>query len=298
MTATRYSVITPVRNEAGNLARLAGVMERQRRLPESWVIVDTGSSDETLEVAEGLAARNSWIAVDHLPLGAVALRGGPVVQAFHRGLESVPASSGVVAKLDADTSFGHDYFDRLVEAFERDPQLGIAGGLGYEQARDGRWRQRHGTGFEVWGASRAYRRECLEAILPLEERMGWDTIDLVAATVRGWQTRAVPGLAFRHHRVEGERSPSRFRDYVSQGEANHYMGYRPLYLLAKTLFRSLRDPLAAGIAAGYLRAAAARAPRCADVAVRAFIRDQQRLSRLHLRAGESLRPRRVLEGGG
>jgi len=295
MRAMGYSVITPVRNEAAHLTCLGRVMAAQRRLPERWVVVDTGSTDATLEVAEQLAAQNPWIAIERLPVGPVALRGGPVVRAFHFGLESVPASSEVVVKLDADTSFEDDYFDRLVRAFEEDEALGIAGGSGYEQQSDGRWRQRHGTGFEVWGASRAYRRACLEAILPLEERMGWDTMDLVAATVRGWSTRAVPGLAFRHHRVEGERSPSRYQDYVSQGEANHYMGYRPLYLLGKTLFRSVRDPLAVGIATGYVRSALRRSPRCGDLAVRAYIRDQQRLSHLHLRVGESLRPRGVLE---
>ena len=33
------------------------------------------------------------------------------------------------------------------------------------------------TGSTVWGATRAYRWECLQQVLPLEERLGWDGID-------------------------------------------------------------------------------------------------------------------------
>ena len=146
----------------------------------------------------------------------------------------------------------------------------------------------------VWGASRAYRRSCLDEILPLEERMGWDTIDLVGAEVRGWSTRAIADLPFLHHRREGERDPSRLSAYVKQGGAAHYMGYRLPYLAIKTMFRAARDPAAIGIPYGYLAASLRRERRCTDVAVRRSVRDQQRLGRLHLRAREALRPRTEL----
>lgn len=289
-----YAVITPVRDEADNLRRLGAAMTAQKLQPVSWLIVDTGSSDDTVRVAGHLAAETPWVSVRQLRLGDGLMRGGPIVRAFHFGLESLPTDWQIVVKLDADTSFESDYFECLVSEFERDERLGIAGGTGYEQQPDGAWRQRHGTGSGVWGASRAYRRRCLEQILPLEERMGWDTIDLVAAGVRGWSTRAIPDLPFLHHRREGERDPSRFSVYVKQGGAAHYMGYRLPYLAIRTLFRASRDPAAIGIPYGYLAAALRRERRCADRAIRGSVRDQQRLRRLHLRAREALRPRTAL----
>jgi len=286
--------VTPVRNEALNLQRVATSLASQELRPAAWIVVDTGSSDETLTVARRLAVDDPLLVVEELATGALTMRGGPVVRAFHVGLQSLPASCELVVKLDADISFEPDYFDRLVAEFEGDERLGIAGGIGYEQQRDGTWRQRFGTGPQVWGACRAYRRACLDQLLPLEERMGWDTMDLVAATVRGWDVRAIGGLPFRHHRLEGVRSNSRLSDYLSQGHAAHYMGYRPLYVAIRTLFRSVRDPLAVGITLGYLSSALRREPRSADEAMLTWFREHQRLRRLHLRAGESLRPRETL----
>jgi len=290
-----YAIVTPVRNEAENLQRLAETLETQTRLPTAWVIVDTGSTDETLRLARDLSSRHSWVSVRELQLGAEPMRGGPIVKAFHAGVASIPPECEVVVKIDADVSMEPDYFERLVAEFERDERLGIAGGICYEREADGRWRQRHGTGPGVWGASRAYRRNCLSAIWPLEERMGWDTVDLVAATVSGWTVRGLIDLPFLHHRSEGERDASRLSHWMKHGRAAHFMGYRPSYLLVRTAFRSIRDPWAVGIVFGYLSATLERSPRCGNESVRAHIRAQQRLTRLPLRAREALRARSTLD---
>ena len=291
-----YAIVTPVRNEAGNLQRLFGVLQAQRLAPTRWVIIDTGSTDETMAVAHELADASDWVAVDELPSAAGVVRGGPIVKAFHRGLASVPGPCEVVVKLDADISMEPDYFDRLVAEFAADDRLGIAGGACYERGSDGVWRQRHGTGPGVWGASRAYRRACLADILPLEEHMGWDTIDLIAAGLKGWSTRGFLDLPFFHLRSEGERDGSRFAHWAKNGQAAHYMGYRFSYLTVRTLFRSLGDPWAIGIVWGYLEAAFEREPRCQNADVRRYVREQQRLSHLPRRAREAMRPRAAIDG--
>ena len=188
-----------------------------------------------------------------------------------------------------------DHFDRVLREFERDERLGIAGGIGYELDSEGRWRQRHGTGAGVWGAARAYRRACLAEVLPLEERMGWDTLDLVKAETRGWNVRICYEIPFRHHRAEAERDPSSYFRWRNQGEAARYMGYRWSYIVVRTLFRMCKDPAALGIVHGYGAAALRREPRCADAAVRAYIRERQRLTHLPLRIREVFRPREELE---
>ena len=180
------------------------------------------------------------------------------------------------------------------DEFERDPKLGIAGGIGYEEQEDRVWRQRHGTGAGIWGACRAYRRECLDELLPLEEHMGWDTLDLMKAAMYGWQTRLFLDLPFRHHRSEGVRDGSRFRTWSIQGQANHYMGYRISYLLIRTLYRMLKEPAAIGLLVGYTRAVARRQPQCADLALRSYVREQQSVRQLPRRVREALQPREAL----
>jgi glycosyltransferase involved in cell wall biosynthesis len=290
-----YAIITPVRDEAENLRRLAGCLGEQSLPPAAWIIVDTGSTDATVVEARALAEAHPWIALRELAIGSEVMRGGPIVKAFHDGLRGVPEACELVVKLDADITFEPDHFDRLVAAFESDERLGIGGGIAYERDADGTWRQRHGTGPGVWGADRMYRRACLDDILPLDERMGWDTIDLVSANVHGWETRGLDDLPFRHHRVEGEREVTRLEHFRKQGDASHYMGYRPSYLVARALFRSTRDPWAFGIILGYLDAAKRREPRHPDAAVRTYVRDQQRVRRLKDRAREALRHRAALE---
>src|SRR5262249_11104812 len=197
-----YAVVTPVRNEEENLPRLADALARQTHLPQSWLIVDNGSEDGTLGLATELAEAFPWIRVLRVDGDARASRGAPVVRSIHAAVAEVGHTlPDLVVNVDADVSFEPDFFERLVQAVVADPALGIARGSGWEFRR-GRWRQRHLTGSTVWGATRAYRCECLRVVLPLEERVGWDGVDELKANAAGWKTRILLELPFYHHRHE------------------------------------------------------------------------------------------------
>jgi hypothetical protein len=282
-----YSVLTPVRNESENLRRLERCITAQTVAPNSWVIVDTGSTDDSLEVSRALESELAWIRVLALPSTNGLRRGAPIVRAFHAGLRLLDPPPDVIVKLDADVSMSENYFCRLLEAFASDPRLGIASGSAHE-LDGGVWRQRHVTRSSVWGASRAYRWSCLATILPLEERMGWDGIDEVQANARGWRTQTLTDLAFRHHRREGEREGRRRAVWTAEGEIAHYMHYRASYLLLRTAFRAAREPVATAMIWGYVRAALARAPRCPDDAARRYLRQRQSLREVPLRVREAL----------
>ena len=47
-----YAIVSPVRNEADNLPRLTESIRAQTVQPVHWVIVDTGSDDDTIGLAE------------------------------------------------------------------------------------------------------------------------------------------------------------------------------------------------------------------------------------------------------
>jgi poly-beta-1,6-N-acetyl-D-glucosamine synthase len=283
----RYALITPARDEAFNLPRIAASLEAQTVAPSAWVIVDDGSTDDTPAVAAEIAARLPWAQVLTLRTTGAVRRGGPVVRAFHAGLAELAERPDVVVKLDADVSMEPDHFERLLGAFAAEPALGMASGSEWAADGDG-WRQVYGTRTSVWGPVRAYRRECLADVLPLEERMGWDGIDEFKANVRGWETRTLLDLPFRHHRKEGIRDGSRWSSWSKQGDVAWFMGYRMPYLLLKTAYRVRRERAALGILAGYARAAARRDPRIADPEVRAYLRGQQRLTALPQRRREAL----------
>ena len=169
------------------------------------------------------------------------VRGGAVVRAVHFGLERLSEPTEIVVNLNADISFEPDYFARLLGAFAADPKLGMASGSCYEEV-DGEWRQRHVTGTTVWGAARAYRRACLDDVLPLEERMAWDGIDEMKAHAAGWHTMTLTNLPFRHHREEGERDGTPPCPHRSGPSHFVHIGYRPWYLLLRSLHHAVREP--------------------------------------------------------
>jgi glycosyltransferase involved in cell wall biosynthesis len=281
-----YALITPAKNEEANLPRLAESIAAQTVLPEGWLIVDDGSTDGSVAIARDLASRFAWVSLRELSRDSIIDRGGPIVRAFQDGLRTIDPLPDVVVKLDADLSFDADYFERLLAAFAAEPELGIASGSAYE-LEAGVWTERHQTGDSVWGAARAYRRECLLHVLPLPERIGWDGIDALKAAVGGWRTRTLRDLPFRHHRSEGERD-GRWRAWEALGRCAHYMGYRPSYQVIRTLHHIRNDPAAIALLTGYLGCVVHRSEQADDPAVRRYLRERQRLRRLFDRRDEAL----------
>jgi biofilm PGA synthesis N-glycosyltransferase PgaC len=282
-----YALVTPARNEARNLTRLAEAVEAQTLAPAAWVIVDDASDDGTPELLASLASRLPWVHVVATGGRAAELesgrRQGRALDSFRTGVHALAEPVEVVVKVDADTSFDADYFERIVERFREQPDLGIAGGACYE-LEDGEWRRRRVSRTHPRGASRAYRWECLEHVLTLDSRMGWDGLDEVRARLHGYRSETILELGFRHHRATGGRERSPLRHNTAQGRAAWYMGYRPSYLLMRTLYRLVRDPTAVGMVWGYLAAAARREGRYPERDVVRSLRDEQRL-RTVLRIG-------------
>ena len=284
-TLLTYAVVTPVRNERRNLVALEECLSEQTAQPKQWLIVDDGSTDGTRDLAGALANRHPWARVLTLEPRTDQARGGPIVRSFTAGVRALGKLPDVVVKVDADVTFAADYFERLLTAIADERRLGIVSGVCHE-LEDGEWKPIFGTRSHVWGAMRAYRRPCLELVMPLEEREGWDELDALKARLEGWSTRVLADLPFRHHRKMGQRDGRR-RVWLAQGETAHYMGYRFSYLLARTAYRVVREPEALMMLVGWAGAAVRRRPRVADVRVRDYLREQQRIRMLPVRARET-----------
>lgn len=281
----RYAVITPVRNERFHLPSLQECLVRQTTPPEEWLVVDDGSTDGTLELAKAAAARYPWVRVLQLRPTGPPQRGAAVVRSFTAGMNALVSRPDVVVKIDADVTFGDEYCERLLSAFTSNSRLGIASGVCHE-LRNAEWSPLFGTRSHVWGATRAYRRMCLELVTPLEEREGWDDLDALKARLEGWETGVIPNLPFRHTRQLGERTGAA-AVWLRQGEVAQYMGYRFSYLVARTLYRFVREPRASLMLVGFAIATLRRQPRVRDARVRGYLRDQQRLRNIPLRVREA-----------
>jgi poly-beta-1,6-N-acetyl-D-glucosamine synthase len=283
VTGLRYAVVTPARNEEVNLRRLGGAMAAQSLPPAEWIVVDDGSTDATSTVLASLAAAHAWVhplarpGADTGERLADGRRRARDLDGFLLGARALTASVDVIVKVDADVSFQADFFERLIGAFAADPLLGIASGTCYEQ-EDGAWVRRTKAASTVWGATRAYRADCLPDLEALEPCMGWDGLDEIRVQLRGRLTMTFVDLPFRHYRPEGGRELSSLHQGEALGRASWYMGYRPSFLALRALYRARREPAALAMLWGYGAAALRRDRRCPDEPVVRELRRRQRLS--------------------
>jgi hypothetical protein len=270
-----YAAVTPARDEEENLRRLAESLLAQTILPVRWVIVENGSSDGTAQMAADLAVAHPWIRLLQTEAAAGYDRTSPYMRAWHAGVDSLQGVGDVVVKLDADVSFASDFFAGILAAFTADERLGIASGSCHEW-HDDAWREWILPGDAAWGPTRSYRRGCLDVVLPLDDSVGYAAIDVTKAQLAGYRVRNLRHLPFRHHRIEGTGEGSKWRAWLGEGVAAHYVGYRPLFVLGRCLYRLRKDPAAAGLVVGYLGAVLRRAPVLDEPAVRAALRKRQR----------------------
>ncbi|MPY91440.1 MAG: glycosyltransferase [Luteitalea sp.] len=287
MSTSSYIVITPVRDEAAYIGRTIESMARQTVRPRRWIVVDDGSSDESPQLVEAAAARLPWIDVIRRKDRGARQSGAGVVEAFNAGLAAIrDLPWDYLVKLDGDLSFDESYFERCLEKFAVDANLGIGGGVVcvIDQGRP-RVESVGDPCFHVRGATKIYRRSCWEDIGPLVQAPGWDTIDEVRANLKGWTTRTFGDIQLIQHKPTGT-ADGIWRNWYKNGLANYITGYDPLFMVAKCLKRAFSTSprlaavaLAAGFCSGYLK----RRPQVLDSQAIAYLRRQQR-RRLLLRS--------------
>ena len=273
----QYVIITPVRDEEGHVQATIESITTQTLRPAEWVIVDDGSTDRTGAIIDRSAAQFPWIRVIHRPNRGFRKAGGGVVDAFNEGFKSLRCSDWeFLVKLDGDLSFSADYFERCIEKFRAEPDLGIGGGEIWHEL-GGVLKLEAGPRFHVRGATKIYRRACWKAIGGLMPAAGWDTIDEVKANMLGWKTRSFEDLRLIHHRLTGE-ADGLVHDRVKYGLVCFTCGYHPLFVLARCVYRVTRKPYVVGSLAmlyGYLKGFFTDTPQVNDERVVRFLRTQQ-----------------------
>jgi biofilm PGA synthesis N-glycosyltransferase PgaC len=285
----RLLLISPVRNEEAYLELVANAVASQTRPPDLWLVVDDGSTDRTTEILAELGERIDFLRVldtTKLPkIGAVAdrLATAAEARAFNLGLNSVAWEDFThIAKLDGDTELPPGYFERVLGEFERDPRLGLAGGVYADPDPDPQ-----GDGWKVVGIPsehhvpgtlKCYSRSCLQAIGGMQERLAWDTIDETYARMKGYRTRAYPDLVAHHHRPWGSADGT-LRGRARHGECAYIVHFTLPWIALRSLKLARSRPRGlSGVAFlyGYLRSAARRVPRVDDPQFRRFVHGELR----------------------
>ena len=278
MTSPGYVIVSPTRDEAKNIALTIASVAAQTLRPLRWVIVDDGSRDHTWELVSAAAAAHPWITAVRREDRGFRKAGGGVMDAFYEGYAVVEKEPwDYVVKLDADLSFGADYFERCLAAFAADPKLGVAGGLVCVERAGQVVIEYHDPVFHVRGPCKIYRRACWEQIGGLIRAPGWDTFDHIKANRLGWSTRTFEDLKVIHHRATGTAYPA-WSNWTKNGLANYVVGYHPIFMFLKCARRAVRKPYglaAAGLMWGFLGGYLKGYPQVDDRETIRYIRKQQ-----------------------
>jgi len=271
----RYSIIVPARDEEQHLTRMLESLLAQRLPFVSLHVVDDGSCDGTAEILKTYSKICAKLRVTTLPRTAKRREGGESAVQIAFGSVNWELID-VLARLDADISFGSDFFEILMEKFDQDPKLGIASGVIYEES-NGKWTAKRGPAYHTRGATKLYRRECYQRIEPIGTCLGWDGQDEARANCYGWKTQSFNDAHVFHHRPVGAVA-GRSRYYRNLGLSAYYIGYHPFYMLARALATIGRQPymlgsllMLTGMAEGYWR----KLPREDRTEVISFVREQQ-----------------------
>ena len=264
--ALSCTLITPARNEAAFIERTIQSVVTQTVRPVRWVIVNDGSTDATATIARRYAALHDWIEVLDMPEHRDRSFAAKAYS-FAAGYAKVkPIDHDIVGNLDADVSFGEDHLEFLLQQFEGDPELGVAGTIfkeesGYSSEKDSFEGYTH-----VSGQCQLFRRQCFEDIggyVP-NKAGGIDWIAVTTARMKGWKTRSFRERWFFHHRSLGTAGRGTLASRFVYGERDCYIGGHPLWELFRVAYQMTKRPYIVGglaIGLGFVWAALRRTQR-------------------------------------
>jgi glycosyltransferase involved in cell wall biosynthesis len=279
MHKTKYVIVTPARNEEIHIEKTITSMVSQTVLPQKWVIVSDGSTDGTDEIVQRYTSMYNWIEFVRMPSHSDR-QFAAKVYAFNAGYERIKDTSyDIIGNLDADISFEKDYFEFILNKFDKNPRLGVAGTPFVEESFKG-YDFRFTNIDHVSGACQLFRRECYEEIggyIPVRAG-GIDWIAVTTARMKGWQTRTFLGKTCMHHRKIGTGNSNPLVAKFKYGAKAYYLGGHPLWEALRALFHMKDKPYIIGglfFFMGYILSSLRRIDRPISNELLSFYRHEQ-----------------------
>jgi glycosyltransferase involved in cell wall biosynthesis len=260
-----YVIVTPARNEARFMELTVKSVIAQSILPNRWIVVNDGSTDETGEIVKRYSSQYPWIELVDIP-GHENRDFASKVFAFDAGYARVrDVDFDVIVSLDADISFDSNFFAFLLGKLSADPALGLVG-VPFQEPSGRSYDYRFVSREHVSGFCQVFRRKCFEAIGGYVPVKGGsiDHIAVISARMMGWKTWTFTEKVAIHHRPiglgHGKALSSRFR----QGIKDYRIGNHPLWELFRVGYQMISRPWCIGglaVGAGYFWALLRRVDR-------------------------------------
>lgn len=274
-----YVLITPAKNEELFIRNVLESVVSQTLRPLRWIIVNDSSTDRTADIVQEYVAKFDFISLLNVQADSQRTFGRKAI-AFNSGFAMIQNTDfSYIGNLDADISVAPDYFQNIVDELEKDPKLGIGGGIVYTKIGS-KFVTGDTTLDSVGGAVQLFRRECFEQLggyRPLQQG-GIDAAAEITARMKGWTVRKFPQNPAWEHRMTGTANNGVVAASFKLGMRFHSLGWGTLFYLIRSIAKIKRKPYFVGsmvALAGFLYARFRNDPIALPNDVVSYLRREQ-----------------------
>jgi len=270
----KYIIITPAKDEGKYIEYTLKSVCAQTLKPYKWIIVNDGSTDNTVAIVRKHQMKYSWIKLVNIKNKfEKRLSGKKVIRAFYHGYNTLTNHDyEFIVKLDADLILPENYFEKVSIAFQDNPRIGLCGGYCVIE-KNGRLIKERTAKNHIRGPIKAYRKQCLGDIGGLKPVLGWDGLDEMSANYLDWEIKQLPLQVIHLRETSKEYKPLLYRFHY--GMVYFRTGYGLFLALLKSLFWGFKKPyLVGGVAfsIGFITAFIRREKKVGDKDLRKFFR--------------------------
>lgn len=200
----KYSILLPAHNEEKYIGHALNSIVQQTYLPGEVIVVNDNSTDSTAEIVQEYVQKYSFIKMIHSESNLTSHEpGSKIVNAFYKGFVQLQQDWEVIVKLDADVLLPPHYFEEVLNEFQNNPNIGIAGGLAMIE-ENGNWvLEKIGNKKQVRGPFKAYSKACFEQIGGIKKSVAWDTVDELLAQYYGFEVKVREDLRIKLQKPTG-----------------------------------------------------------------------------------------------
>lgn len=271
-----YLLVTACKNEAENLPDLIKSVIAQTIQPIVWVIVDDGSTDDTLKIANNASAKYNWIHILQLKEAKrdLGLHYANVVKIGFDYAISICEENSIeyeyLGNLDGDLILEHTFYESLMNEFLKDSRLSIASG-GTKHLIGAKIKYAKASKDEPSGGHMLIRINFFKECKGIPLAYSIDSVLKAKARLQGWNCRRFDKIIATEIR-DVNNAEGYLKGFTTKGVAHYYLNFHPLHVFIKSIIFSFKRPYFVGVIyfASYLNSFIHRTKQIEDPEIRNY----------------------------
>ena len=244
MNSRDYVLITAARNEDRYIENSIKSVCQQSLKPNIWIIASDGSTDTTDDIVKRYARKYNFIRYKRIDSGKNRNFSSKVYALNSSYKELKNTGHNFIGILDADITLPKNYYEKIINEFNNNSKLGLAGGYVYDKIKGGYINRVGNTEKSVAGGIQVFRRKCYDDIQGLQPMKlgGEDWVAEVKSRKKGWDVRAYAEIKVHHQRPTGGALGNNIKASIRAGEVAFSVGSLPVFEILKAIRRIKEKP--------------------------------------------------------